>query len=81
MTPDIDNASIDLDIFIEEDDKDVSLVGEIYFDNKLINKFTTIFKSKRSRLTVDVSSEDPHFRLNFWTPNTPNLYDIKFKLY
>ena len=81
MTPDIDNASIDLDIFIKEDDKDISLVGEIYFDDKLVNKFTTIFKSQRSRLTVDISSEDPHFRLNFWTPDTPNLYDIKFKLY
>lgn len=80
MTPDIDNASLDLDIFIKEDN-DVTLLGEIYFDNKLINRFTTSFKSQRSRLTVDVSSDDPFFRLNFWTPNTPNLYEIKFKLY
>jgi beta-galactosidase/beta-glucuronidase len=80
MTPDIDNASLDLDIFIK-DDEDVELVGEIYFNEKFINKFSTTFKSKRSRLSVDVSSNEPNFRLNFWTPNEPNLYDIKFKLY
>lgn len=81
MTPEIDDASLHLDIFINEDEIDATLIGEVYFNNKIINKFTTIFKSKRSRLTVDVSSEDPDFRLNFWTPNTPNLYDIKFRLY
>ncbi|MRN25392.1 glycoside hydrolase family 2 [Romboutsia ilealis] len=80
MTPQIDNASIDLDILISDDDKDVDLYGEVYFDGELINKFVTNFKSNRARLTVDVSSESPDFRLNFWTPNTPNLYDIKFKL-
>lgn len=80
MTPQIDNASLDLDIRINQDDKTVDLFGEVYFKGEFITRFATAFKSKRARLTIDVSSEEPDFRLNFWTPNTPNLYDIKFKL-
>lgn len=80
MTPQIDNASLDLDIRINQDDKTVDLFGEVYFKGEFITRFATAFKSKRARLTIDVSSEDPDFRLNFWTTNTPNLYDIKFKL-
>ncbi|GAB6138580.1 glycoside hydrolase family 2 protein [Halanaerobaculum tunisiense] len=80
MTPDIDNSSLNLDVFIS-DDEEVTLVGEIYFDDKIVNKFSTTFKSKRAKLTLDISSKAPHFRLHYWSPSNPNLYDIKFKLY
>lgn len=80
MTPDIDNAFLGLDVFIS-DYVNVVLKGKIYFKNQLINQFTTTFKSKRARISVDVSSVTADFRLHYWTPNTPNVYDIKFELY
>lgn len=80
MTPQIDNATLDIDAFINRDDKDVWLKGEVYFEGEFITKFMTSFKGQRARLSVDVSSKSPNFRLNFWHPTSPNLYDIKFTL-
>ena len=80
MTPQIDNATLDIDAFINRDDKDVWLKGEVYFEGEFITKFMTSFKGQRARLSVDVSSKSPNFRLNFWHPTSPNLYDIKFSL-
>lgn len=80
MTPQIDNASLDLDIHISNEEKAIDLCGEVYFKGEFITRFSTAFKNKRARLSIDVSSENPDFRLNFWTPNKPNLYDIRFEL-
>jgi beta-galactosidase/beta-glucuronidase len=81
MSADIDNASLDMELYVNNDSFETLLVGEIYFKNKLINKICTSFKNKRARLSVDVSSDDPDFRIYYWNPDTPNLYDIKYKLY
>lgn len=80
MTPQIDHASLDVDAFINQDDSDVWLMGEVSFEGQLITKFMSSFKSKRARLSIDVSAESPNFRLHFWHPNSPNLYDIRFKI-
>ena len=81
MTPDIDEANLDLDIHVTGKTEGVKVVGEIYFNNQLINTFASSLKANRTRLSVDVSSEDANFRLHFWSPDAPNLYDITFKLY
>lgn len=80
MTPDIDNASLEIDAYINKDDKDVFLVGNISFQGHMIHRFMTTFKGKRARLSVDVSDEESNFRLHFWHPHTPDLYDIQFEL-
>lgn len=80
MTPQIDNATLDIDAFINQDDRDVWLKGEIYFESEFITKFMTSFKGQRARISVDVSSSSPNFRLNFWHPTSPNLYDIHYTL-
>lgn len=80
MTPDIDNASLEIDAYINKDDSDVLLIGEILFNGHFINRFMSSFKGKRARLSVDVSDNEANFRLHFWHPNTPNLYDIQLKL-
>ena len=80
MTPDIDNASLEIDAYINKDDKDVMLVGEVSFDGQFITRFMSSFKSKRARFSIDVSDEESDFRLHFWHPNSPHLYDVTFKL-
>lgn len=80
MTPQIDQASLDIDAYINEDVQDVWLVGEVTFEGHFITRFMSSFKSKRARLSVDVSDEESDFRLHFWHPNQPNLYDISFQL-
>lgn len=80
MTPNIDDASLEVDAMIDHDDKDVWLKGEVSFEGEKITEFMTRFKGGRARINVDVSSSSPNFRLNFWHPTSPNLYDIDFKL-
>ena len=80
MTPDIDNASLEIDAFINDHDPEVYLVGEVSFEGHFIQRFMSSFKGKRARFSVDVSDDQSNFRLHFWHPDTPNLYDISFKL-
>lgn len=80
MTPDIDNASLNLDLFAAHSTADTMVHGKIFFKGGLITAFASTFKSGRARLSIDVSSEDANFRLHFWSPADPNLYDIEFEL-
>ena len=80
MTPQIDNATLDIDAFINTQDDDAWIKGEVYFEGELITKFMSSFKGQRARFSIDVSSASPNFRLNFWHPTSPNLYDIHFEI-
>ncbi len=80
MIPDIDNASLDLDMFVEGAGQDTQICGFVRFRGHRITSFATAVKSGRARLSVDVSSEDANFRLHFWSPADPNLYDIEFEV-
>jgi beta-galactosidase/beta-glucuronidase len=80
ITPEIDDAKIDVDMQIEGKE-DVYLVGQIYFQGRLLNTFSSTFKSRRARISVDVSDEEANFRLHFWSCADPNLYDIRFSLF
>ncbi|WP_319370074.1 sugar-binding domain-containing protein [uncultured Ilyobacter sp.] len=81
MTPNIDNGKIHLDISVDNSHENVYLEGIISFKDKFITKFGTSFKNGRAKLSVDVTSDDPDFRMFYWRPETPNLYDIEFKLF
>ncbi len=78
MIPDIDNASLDLDLFAKNASENTMIQGKISFDGQLITRFATACKSERTRISVDVSDEQSNFRLHFWSVAEPNLYDIEF---
>lgn len=78
MTPDIDAASLHLDLSVAHATPSTRVEGQVYFQGKLITAFSSLVKSGRVRLSVDVSSEEANFRLHFWSPADPNLYDIVF---
>ncbi|WP_304774837.1 sugar-binding domain-containing protein [uncultured Faecalibaculum sp.] len=80
MIPDIDNASLDLDLFVENASDTTQVSGYVSFRGQRITSFATALKSGRARISVDVSSEDANFRLHFWSPADPNLYDIEFEV-
>lgn len=78
MTPDIDAASLHLDLSVAHATPSTRVEGQVYFQGELITAFSSLVKSGRVRLSVDVSSEEANFRLHFWSPADPNLYDIVF---
>lgn len=78
MFPNINNASIEIDAFINQKKctEQVKIETSIFYQGKRINSVSTLFKEGRAKYSVDVSSNCAHFRLHFWTPNDPNLYDV-----
>lgn len=81
LTPHIDDATLEIEAFINEDNHNTQLKVEINFGEEQIGTYYTTFKNKRTRFFVDVSSDCPNFRLHFWSPSSPNLYDIRLTLF
>ncbi len=77
VTPDIDQASIEIDAFVNQASAEGCLRAEVSYQGELIKSAIISFKDKRARFSIDISSDEPNFRLYFWTPNTPYLYDLE----
>ena len=78
MTPDIDSASIEIEVAINTHETIGELRTEIYFNDEFINSSTSPVIDGECFVVLDVSSKNPNFRLEYWNPDTPNLYDVKF---
>lgn len=78
ITPNIDKALIEIEVSINTHETIGNLNTEVYFNNQLINASTSQVIDGECLVRLDVSSKNPNFRLEYWNPNTPNLYDIKF---
>lgn len=76
MTPDIDQASLSIDAILSDVIDNTHLNVEISYAGKKINEASVLVKNGRVQFTIDVSSNDPNFRLNFWHVDDPHLYDI-----
>jgi len=80
VTPDIDQAAIEIDAFVNQSVPNTTLNVKVSYSGKLIEKATVLVRDKRAKLSLDVSSKEPNFRLNFWTPETPHLYDLELSV-
>ena len=80
MNPNIDTSKIEIDAYLDGEVKRGYLEAEIYFKGEFIRKSGVSVINNRARLSIDVSAETPDFRVEYWTPDTPNLYDITFTL-
>ena len=80
MIPNIHTASIEIDAFINDPQAEAMIESKVYYQGELINTLITSFKEGRAKYTVDVSSNSAHFRLHYWSPQDPNLYDVEFRI-
>ncbi len=80
MTPDIDHASLAIDAQINESGKGSVLKAKISYRGEEIVSAAVSFKDKRAAFCLDISSRKPDFRLYYWTPEQPHLYDITFEI-
>lgn len=79
MKADTEKAELQVDTTINQDIQALLSV-EIHYQGQLIASASNQFKNRRSKFAVDVSSDLANFRLFFWSPSDPNLYDITFKV-
>lgn len=80
-TPNYDykNIEIELETNISKDDiNNFEIETEILFDNKTIKVQRQIIEDKIFKYNLDICTQD---EINYWSPESPNLYDINYKLY
>ncbi len=79
LTPNLAASTLDIEAFTREDGH-YYLETKIYFGNLLISQGRTLFINKTVRQTNYVSTRHADFRVFYWTPETPNLYQIQLSL-
>lgn len=77
LTPDIDTGILDIELYVNDYDVSSEIEVEIRFKDNLINKATHLIKDGKCNIRLDVSSNDFDFRLKYWSPESPELYDLK----
>ena len=58
--------------------KGFEIETEILFDNKTIKVQRQIIEDKIFKYNLDICTQD---EIKYWSPESPNLYDINYKLY
>lgn len=77
--PNVSSSSIEIDAYISQP-TDAVLEVEVSYKNEIIGKLATTFKNGRAKFSMDVSTNSANFRLHYWSPETPNLYDIEYRI-
>lgn len=80
LTPDIDNRQIEIEVFPKGNVNKAVLETVISFEGLIVKTQSLRIENTIIRFCVDIVSNEPQFKVNYWTPETPNLYDIKFTL-
>ena len=83
MTPKLADHSIGLEWKInrEPTGAEIKLRVEILFGNKTVNRAEFPVLGRRGRIVLDVGSvEVSEWLVEKWSPDHPNLYDIRFEL-
>ncbi|MCY9663014.1 glycoside hydrolase family 2 TIM barrel-domain containing protein [Paenibacillus chondroitinus] len=82
ITPDIDNKQVELQFFIEaaKAHEKQQVKVEISFKGKLVSEDTYLLKDSVGTRAVRLNDFNDHGLGGWWTPERPNLYDVKFTL-
>ncbi|MBA2944009.1 glycoside hydrolase family 2 [Paenibacillus sp. CGMCC 1.16610] len=82
ITPDIDNKQVELQFFIEaaKAHEKQQVKVEISFKGNLVSEDTYLLKDSVGTRAVRLNDFNDHGLGGWWTPERPNLYDVKFTL-
>lgn len=82
ITPNLDANSVTFDYKLNGSiSEDLMLETIISYDGKKVKQFTIAPDSSTIHFEVDLLSELQGGKVNYWTPEHPNLYDVIFHLY
>ncbi|MBV7507578.1 glycoside hydrolase family 2 [Bacillus sp. sid0103] len=82
MTPDIDTNSIDMEFTVNVPASEEVMVETIIsFDKQVVRKANIFMDREQVKLNLNLLHEFHDWKLQLWSPEHPNLYDVTFKLY
>lgn len=80
LTPNYDENNVKVEILTninEDTNANYELETEILFDNRIINIDKRTIEKDLIKYVIDIKDNE----VKHWSPETPNLYDINYKLY
>lgn len=85
-TPDLDTKTIKLEYETnlsekELEDNNYYIETEISFDGKVVNTNRILLDNSYQENEIPIYQNDARDIIQRWSPSTPNLYDITYKLY
>ncbi|MGG3855408.1 sugar-binding domain-containing protein [Caldifermentibacillus hisashii] len=83
MTPEYDKKEIAIELHVnkKEYDSDLTASAEISYEGKIINKVTVKVIDGVAKFSPSVLESGNPWSMKSWSPEIPNLYDIKFELF
>lgn len=83
MTPEYDKKEIAVELHMNKKqyDSDLTASAEISFEGKIINKVTVKIIDGVAKFSPSVLESGNPWSMKSWSPEIPNLYDIKFELF
>lgn len=75
MTPDIDRRLLEMELYLNKSEKSEMEIA-IYFEGTLKKKIITEVNGRYVREGILLEEEDKIDEIHYWSPDTPNLYDV-----
>ncbi|GCF94641.1 beta-galactosidase [Enterococcus florum] len=83
LTPDIDRKEVEIELYFSDDTSGLDhfmLHTEVTLDEQIIAKEARLVKGRHLKFCIGIDDFNDHGLGSWWTPEKPNLYDLKFEL-
>ncbi|MFV0342664.1 MAG: glycoside hydrolase family 2 protein [Anaerocolumna sp.] len=81
LEPDIDNNRFIASVTVDEYQKGDRINLIVNYKGITVKEIIASLDGKRTEIVVALKAEDAIDEVHYWTPETPNLYDVTFRLY
>lgn len=79
LTPDIDRRFLELELYFDEEGQK-ELEISIFYKGAIKKRVLTETNEKYTREGISLTEEDRIDELHYWSPDTPNLYEVMISL-
>lgn len=80
MTPDIDNNTLLVEMYLDKEPVQAELSIKISYRGSEKKAINICINNRISKIPINIENEDYIDEIHYWTPEKPELYDIKFTL-
>lgn len=81
MTPSLLEYNVEFEMVFNQFEKNHEVEIEITFHDQLISKTRIHIVRRITNIKLDMNNDFDGFRLHYWTPESPNLYDVKITVF
>ena len=80
LTPDIDRRCVFGEIYLDKEMQNLLLDIDVKYMGEEIVKLSLNLKDRITKFTICIKEEDSIDEIHYWTPETPNLYDVQLTI-